>query len=141
MLLVIKFDILSNFEVTRIKVNVTRVTKSQNYILSRKCTPFSVSFTNLVCMLLVMSYTSYQRSRSLCQRSRSQMSLLPRGHCVTGTHLVHKMKHNITLHYLSNMIPTTPKNSYQLITPMIHCRTQTYQLSFLPSVIRDWKAL
>ena len=48
--------------------------------LPLKCTPFEGSFSNLVCMLLVMSSTSCQILRSQCQRSRSQRSWLPRGH-------------------------------------------------------------
>ena len=55
------------------------------------------------------------------------------------------MRNNITPDYLSNMIPVSTQNSYSLRNagdiPSIHCRTQTYQSSFLPSTIHDWNSL
>ena len=41
-----------------------------------------VSFSNLICMLLVMSSTSCEKFRSLGQRSTSKGTWTPQGHCV-----------------------------------------------------------
>lgn len=55
------------------------------------------------------------------------------------------MKNHITPNYLSNIIPEQTQNRYQLRNfnniPIVNSRTQLYQDSFLPSVIRDWNNL
>jgi hypothetical protein len=59
--------------------------------------------------------------------------------------LFYKMYNNITPSYLSNLIPVSSQTTYSLRNasdiPVIHCRTQGYQSSFLPSTVRDWNAL
>jgi hypothetical protein len=55
------------------------------------------------------------------------------------------MKNHITPYYLSNIIPEQTQNRYHLRKfnniPIVNSRTQLYQDSFLPSVIRDWNNL
>ena len=59
--------------------------------------------------------------------------------------LLYKMKHNLTPSYLTGLIPQPVQTRYNLRNPdqipLIHCNTQLYRDSFLPSTIRDWNAL
>ena len=59
--------------------------------------------------------------------------------------LLYKMKHNLTPEYLNNLIPEHTNTTYNLRNadniPNVNSRTQLYQTSFLPSVIRDWNNL
>ena len=55
------------------------------------------------------------------------------------------MNKQLAPEYLSRLIPNPPQNAYSLRNsdsiPTIHCRTQLYKSSFLPSTINDWNAL
>ena len=61
--------------------------------------------------------------------------------------LFHKMYHKQTPEYLSNLVPHTAyeihgrntRNQSQLVN--INCRTETYRMSFLPSVVKAWNDL
>ena len=61
--------------------------------------------------------------------------------------LFHKMYHKQTPEYLSNLVPHSAyeihgrntRNQSQLVN--INCRTETYRISFLPSVIKAWNDL
>lgn len=55
------------------------------------------------------------------------------------------MSNNLSPQYLVDLIPEPIQNRYTLRdnnnVPLIHCRSQLYKDSFLPSVIRDWNSL
>ena len=97
-----EFYILSNFEFTRLKVNVTEVMAAAggivlrvHILLSLKRTPFRVLFSNLVCMIPMMSGTSYQRSKSLGKGQGHRGhgcrgGILLREHILFSYHIINK---------------------------------------------------
>ncbi len=58
---------------------------------------------------------------------------------------MYKMNNNISPAYLGELIPIHTEHRYHLRNaddiPMIHCRTQLYSNSFMPSAIREWNNL
>ncbi len=55
------------------------------------------------------------------------------------------MKNHTTPQYLNDLIPEQTQPRYNLRNtsdiPLIHCRTQLYTNSYLPSTIREWNRL